>query len=155
MAVKHNHLSNETGAASNERSYDTQVYLDENDIKYLDERGVIIGSHSSTHRVLSECDDEELKQEVLENKLYLEGLLGKKVEHLALPYGKREHYNERVLKFCNSVGHNYVYSTNPSYFSTANPPRGLRTIPRISFLNESKEEMLFYINRPLFRRIDI
>lgn len=154
-AVKHNRLFYGQEYSASNRTYDRKVFLDENDIKYLDERGEVIGSHSSAHKVLSECGDEELKEEVLGNKLYIESLLGKQVRHFALPFGKREHYDERVLQYCHSVGHDYVYSTNPSYFSSADPSFSRGLIPRISLLNQSREETLFYINRPLFKKIDI
>ncbi len=137
------------------RSYDRKVFLDEEDVKHLAGRGVCIGSHSSTHRVLSACGDEELREEVLENKVYVESLIGGEAKHLALPFGKREHYDERVLRFCYSVGHDYIYTTNPTYFIGAHPSSARRPIPRVTFLNESKEEMLFYINRPLLKTIDI
>src|SRR5437879_6095862 len=102
MAIKHNRLSNSPEESPVEKNLPNKVFLDENDIKYLFEKGVIIGSHSSTHKVLAQCDDGELRKEVLDNKLYIEGVLGKPVKHMALPFGKREHYNEHVLEYCYS-----------------------------------------------------
>lgn len=154
-AIENNRLFYGAGSPEINRSYDRKVFMDEDDVRYLAGRGVRIGSHSSTHRVLSECGEEELREEILGNKLYVERLVGERVKHLALPFGKREHYDERVLRFCHSVGHDYVYTTNPTYFSRARPAPDRRPIPRVSFLNESREEMLFYINRPLLKRIDI
>ena len=116
MAIKHNRLFYGTGVPDINRTYDRKVFLDEGDVKELAAKGVVIGSHSSTHKDLAECDDASLKEEVLDNKLYIEGLTGAAVRHLALPFGKREHYNERVLNYCYSVGYDYVYTTNPSFF---------------------------------------
>lgn len=152
MAIKQNRLFYGAEAESINRNYDAKVYLDEDDIKRLATKGVGIGNHSATHKVLSECDEATLREEVLDNKTYIESLIGTDVKHLALPFGKREHYNERVLKFCYSVGHDYVYSTNPSYFELK---RGHKLIPRVSILNESAEELSFVINRPLVKKIDI
>ena len=129
-----------------------RAYLDEAEIQQLVAAGVTIGSHSATHKVLAECDEAALKEEVLDNKLYLEHLTGSEVRHLALPFGKREHYNEKVLDYCYSVGHQYVFSTNPSYFELKSQQR---LIPRIALLNETPEELLFAINRPLLKKIDI
>jgi len=151
-AIKHNYLFYGSDVPGVNRIYKEKVFLDEGDIKDLAAKGVTIGSHSSTHKVLAACDEAALKEEVLDNKLYIESLTGTKAHHLALPFGKREHYNERVLKFCYSVGHDYVYSTNPSYFEFK---RGQKLIPRVSILNESAEELLFAINRPLVKKIDI
>lgn len=152
MAVKQNRLFYGAEAQSINRSYDAKVFLDEDDIRQLAAQGVAIGNHSATHKVLAECDEATLKEEVQDNKEYIEKLTGTAVKHLALPFGKREHYNERVLNFCYSVGHDYVYSTNPTSFEVA---RGQRLIPRVSILNEGAEELLFMINRPLVKKIDI
>jgi len=152
MAVKQNRLFYGADAPDINRAYDAKVFLDEDDITKLAAEGVAIGNHSATHKVLAECDETTLREEVLDNKIYIEGLTGTAVKHLALPFGKREHYNERVLDFCYSVGHDYVYSTNPTSFDAA---RATRLIPRVALLNESAEELLFMINRPLVKKIDI
>jgi peptidoglycan/xylan/chitin deacetylase (PgdA/CDA1 family) len=152
MAVKQNRLFYGADVPSINRSYDAKVFLDEDDIKQLATKGVAIGNHSATHKVLAECDEATLKEEVLDNKEYIEKLTGTTVKHLALPFGKREHYNEHVLNFSYSVGHDYVYSTNPTSFDAA---RKQRLIPRVSILNEGAEELLFMINRPLLKKIDI
>jgi len=152
MAIKHNRLFYGAGVPDINRTYDRKVFLDEGDVKELVAEGVVIGSHSSTHKDLAECDDASLKEEILDNKLYIEGLTGAAVRHLALPFGKREHYNERVLNFCYSVGHDFVYTTNPSFFDLTN---GERLIPRVAILNESAEELFFTINRPLLKKVDI
>jgi len=148
-AIKHNRLSNGVETLN---TGDRRLFLDESDIKELVRQGILIGNHSSTHRVLTNCDEKGLRQEVLENKLYLEDLTGTKIKHLALPFGKREHYNAKVLDYCYSAGHQYVYTTNPTSFD---PTRNERLIPRVSILNESSEELFFLINRPVLKRIDI
>jgi peptidoglycan/xylan/chitin deacetylase (PgdA/CDA1 family) len=152
MAVKQNRLFYGAEVESINRAYERKVFLDEADIKQMAAKGIAIGNHSATHKVLSECDEVTLKEEVLDNKTYIESLTGTAVKHLALPFGKREHYNEQVLNFCYSVGHEYVYSTNPTSFEAT---RGQRLIPRVSILNEGAEELLFMINRPLLKKIDI
>ena len=156
MAIKHNRLFYGPEDPSINRTYDSKVFLDEADIRQMAAQGISVGSHSSTHRVLADCDEAGLREEVVENKLYIESLTGTKVKHIALPFGKREHYNEQVLNFCHSVGHDYVYTTNPSYFDLALGQRLIpRLIPRLGVLNESREELFFLINRPLVKKIDI
>jgi peptidoglycan/xylan/chitin deacetylase (PgdA/CDA1 family) len=152
MAIKHNRLFYGASVPDINRTYDKKVFLDESDVKELAAEGVVIGNHSSTHKDLAECDAASLKEEVLDNKVYIEELTGAAVRHLALPFGKREHYSEHVLNFCYSVGHDYVYTTNPSFFDLTN---GERLIPRVAMLNESAEELFFTINRPLLKKIDI
>jgi peptidoglycan/xylan/chitin deacetylase (PgdA/CDA1 family) len=152
MAIKHNQLFNGPEASNPNAARAEQLYLDEAGVKELSDNGVTIGSHSATHKVLSQCDDAALREEVLDNKLYIESLTGREVRHLALPFGKREHYNQKVLDYCYAVGHDYVYSTNPSSFESS---KHGRLIPRVALLNETPEELLFAINRPLLKKIDI
>ena len=152
MAIKQNRLFYGSEDPSVNRTYERKVFLDEEDVAQFASQGIQVGSHSSSHRVLSECDEATLREEVLENKVYLESLTGTKVRHIALPFGKREHYNQRVLNYCHSVGHDYVYTTNPSYFELGS---GQRLIPRLPLKNESPEELFFIINRPLVKKVDI
>jgi peptidoglycan/xylan/chitin deacetylase (PgdA/CDA1 family) len=135
------------------KHYDSQIFLNAEDIKYLHEKGVTIGSHSSNHRSFAKCDAKMLAEEIGDNKLFLENLLKSEVLHLAIPYGKREHYNASAIEYGKSVGHKYIYSTNPIYFSNAVATGSL--IPRIGITNQSKEELCFLINRPMVRKIDI
>jgi peptidoglycan/xylan/chitin deacetylase (PgdA/CDA1 family) len=136
------------------RRHTSKVYLDESDVKELYRKGVTIGSHSSSHSVLSECDLDELQAEIGGNKTYLENLLGEHITHFAIPYGKKEHYNEQVVGFCRSVGHKFVYSSNPTYFSGSDIS-SLPLIPRLGFTDQSAEEVLFIVNRPMVKRVNV
>ena len=139
------------------RKYDCQVYLDREDVKHLARNGVTIGSHTASHRTLSDCDEQALREEILENKKYLENLVGSEAAHLALPYGKREHYNQATLEYCRQAGHRFVYSTNPVYFKGAWSANGdaMKAVPRVGLTNQTRKELCFLINRPLVRKIEI
>lgn len=155
MAVVDNKLLNDSENAKLENPGNEKVFLDESDVQSLSRAGVIIGSHTATHRKLVDCDDQMLASEIEGNKDYLERITGQTVRYLALPFGKREHYNEHVLDHCRRAGHEFVFSTNPTFFdsSSACYQRGL--IPRIGLTNQSLAEIKFMINRPLFKTIDI
>src|SRR5229473_2517850 len=60
-AIKHNRLFYGTGVPSINRTYERKVFLDESDIRELAAKGVVIGSHSSSHKVLAECDETSLR----------------------------------------------------------------------------------------------
>ncbi|HEY6232020.1 MAG TPA: polysaccharide deacetylase family protein [Pyrinomonadaceae bacterium] len=132
-----------------------KIFLNADDIRFLHDQGVTIGSHGATHRLLRDCDDEALRDEIDGNKIYLEKLIGSDVRHLALPFGKREHYDERVLRQCFESGHAYVYSSNPTFFDASAPSYKKKLIPRIGVLNDTPAELTFLINRPLLKTIDI
>lgn len=133
--------------------HEAQVFLNAEDVKYLYNKGVTIGSHSSNHQCFANCDESALAVEIGENKVFIEDLLGTKVEHLAIPYGKKEHFNQKAVEYGWSVGHKYIYATNPVYFSAPFPEYSL--IPRIGITNQTAEELCFLINRPLVKKIDI
>ena len=154
-AIKHNRLSNGGNPADPLQEFSSKVFLGEDDVRYLSERGVLIGSHSSNHKILSACTDKELHEEIFENKSYLESLTKHEVNHIALPFGKREHYNDRVLDFCSRAGHDFVYTSNPTYFEPEKLGVRPSVIPRIGLTSESAAELMFLINRPLIRRIEI
>jgi len=64
-------------------------------IAELVELGHEVGSHTCTHKVLTELPQKELEQELRESKKYLEDVLGREVRGLAYPYGL---YNIRVIR---------------------------------------------------------
>lgn len=124
-----------------------RFFLGEQDVTEIARAGVIVGSHTASHPVLSACTDAELRLEIEGNREFLEGLTGKPVHHLALPYGKRRHYSERVIQSCRNAGHRWVYSTNPALLPPEDSPS--IALPRISLLNQSLAEIRFILNRAL------
>jgi peptidoglycan/xylan/chitin deacetylase (PgdA/CDA1 family) len=155
MAIKENRLFYGTEVPSINRHYEQKVFLDESDIRDLAAKGVTIGNHSSTHKVLAGCDEATLRHEILENRLYLESLTGNPVKHFALPFGKREHYDQHVLDLCRITGHEFIFSTNPTFFEPSTAGCQHRPIPRIGLTDETPAAVTFTINRPLFKTIDI
>jgi peptidoglycan/xylan/chitin deacetylase (PgdA/CDA1 family) len=130
-----------------------KIYADENDVRFLHANGVLIGSHASSHFVLSQCPLDEVQRLARENRLFLEGLLNTRIEHFSIPFGKKEHYNEQVLD-CLQKEYKYIYNSNPDMVPLPgefNP----RCIPQISFANAGLPEAIFYLNRTFVTRVDI
>jgi peptidoglycan/xylan/chitin deacetylase (PgdA/CDA1 family) len=155
QAVKSNRLSYSLKYAALNQEYEEKVFLDENDLRELDQNGVLVGNHSMSHKILSECDPQTLEQEVLENRRYLENVLQKPVRHLAIPYGKHVHYNSDVITSCRQFGNDYIYSSNPIPFrgSSVEPARDL--IPRIGLTCENSRTLCLLLNRAHFKKIDL
>lgn len=155
-AIRENRLDNLALFEPPSYPTDLRIYLDAAEIAEMARSGVQIGSHTTGHAPLAGRSDGELDEQIVANKAYLESLVQAPVRHLALPYGKKEHYDRRALDRCFSSGHTYVYSTNPALFSAENVGRYRNDpVPRIGFTNETKQELLFVLNRPLFRTIDL
>lgn len=129
------------------------VYMDENEIKLLHQRGVIIGSHTVNHPVLACCSKEMQKTEIIENKEYIDKLLNQDTIHFAFPFGKKEHFNDETIKILKEQGHLYNYTSNPISFNSSTIKTGF--IPRIGVLNDSDKELMFYINRQFFKKIQL
>lgn len=86
----------------------TNGYLTIDQIKELDDLGFQFGSHTWSHKYLSKFDDDGLKHEIVDSKVYLERLLGHSCESICFPMGD---YSDRVLKFCKEAGYKDVYSS--------------------------------------------
>ena len=83
--------------------------LDESQIKWLDEKGFIIGGHTQTHppdlKLLKGMD---LLDEIQGNKNWLEWIIGKKIEWFCYPRGK---YSEATVEAVKMCGFKYARTT--------------------------------------------
>ena len=57
-----------------------------------------IGCHTSNHFNLSCLKFSDQKKEIIENKIYLEKNIKKKIRFFAYPFGNREHYNKNSIE---------------------------------------------------------
>lgn len=134
--------------------FDRKVFLDVEDVRSLKAQGVRFGSHSRSHRALASCDGSQLEAEIEDNRSFLQDRLQITSRHFALPFGKKAHYTAAVLEALGRHGYEYVYTTNPVYLGAATPGRP-RLVPRIGVANQDPAMLLFYVNRPFFRTIDL
>jgi len=132
-----------------------KIYMDENEIKILQSEGVLVGNHSKDHFVLSSCKDNMLREQITENALFLEELIKVKTTHFAIPFGKREHYNQQVIQEIQRAGHKFIYSTNPARFKREDIIKGEFVIPRIGVTEENSRELLFSLNRAFFKKLEL
>jgi peptidoglycan/xylan/chitin deacetylase (PgdA/CDA1 family) len=80
------------------------------DLKYLRKNGVLIGSHSVTHRPLTALSQAEALTELTESRQVLERILGEKVVLFALPYGAS---SPDVLRLSREAGYDRVFLCAP------------------------------------------
>lgn len=86
----------------------TPGYMTADQIKELSSLGFLFGCHTWSHKYLSAFDDEGLKHEIVDSKVVLEELLGKKCEAICFPMGD---FSDRVLKFCVEADYKDVYAS--------------------------------------------
>ena len=90
-------------------------HLDENQLVELSNNPLItIGSHTDSHKRLSNLDNEDVLNELICSKEILESLLGVNVNDLCYPEGK---FDKRVIRFAKDVGYINQYSLIPGPFS--------------------------------------
>lgn len=83
----------------------TSHFLDKRQLRQLHEGGFEIGSHSMTHRHLSDLGDGELRKEVQASKDRLEQIVGVPVVHLSCPNGR---WSPRVAHFAREAGYQTI-----------------------------------------------
>lgn len=84
-------------------------YMTWQQIRELKDAGMFIGSHSMTHRIITELNDEEIDYELYESKKILEDNLGCAVHCFSVPKGL---YNEKIIQKAKSVGFKAVFTSN-------------------------------------------
>jgi len=102
-------------------------FLSWNQIHEISQAGILIGSHSLSHRWLPDLtDNEELRREVVDSKKRIEDRLGKEVRHFSYPVGG---VNERVVDQVRGAGYKagWVAGARPSV-STREPLFSIRRV---------------------------
>ena len=64
-------------------------YLSKKEIKYIASLGMVIGSHSESHTLLSRLSYKQQYKEIKNSKTFLEEIINKKVETFCYPYGRK------------------------------------------------------------------
>lgn len=85
-------------------------YLTWEEIRSLQECGVVFASHTWSHRSLTEVKPFELKHELFDSREELEQRLGHKVDWLCFPRGL---FSLRVLDACEEAGYSMLFTSVP------------------------------------------
>ncbi len=95
-------------------------YMTAGDLRYLNRRGMTIGSHGRTHAVLPLLSAERLHEELAESRRRLEDILGGEVTAFSVPRGFCDH---RVLAAAAGAGYERVFVSSPPRGDTVGIPR--------------------------------
>ena len=90
-------------------------FLDADSVRSLARSGFEFGSHSHTHRILTQLADAEVKYELSESKAALETILGKEVKYFCYRGG---HYNDRVKALLREAGYVAAVCSKPGLNTT-------------------------------------
>ena len=90
-------------------------FMSEKNLKDLSNNSLItIGSHTCNHKDLTKLHTEEVLNELIESKSYLENLLGKEVYSMSYPFGK---YNNFIKQKVLEAGYKLAFSSK-FYFNS-------------------------------------
>ena len=99
-----------------------RTFLSWDELRRLADAGWTVGSHTMTHRALTEISDHELKYELVESKRKIEEAMGREVRFLAYPYGRCD---SRVAAAALAAGYDFGIALAP-------PKPGRMAVPRRS-----------------------
>lgn len=85
-------------------------YLSKKEIKYIASLGMVIGSHSESHTLLSRLSYKQQYKEIKNSKTFLEEIINKKVETFCYPYGRKFSYNQNTINILKKLKFKLGYS---------------------------------------------
>lgn len=129
-----------------------RVFLNSDELLALHRRGVPIEDHGWSHTVLSRSDEATLTEEITATRVLIQDITGRLPRHFAIPFGKKEHYDEAIVERIQRLRGTTAHSSNPDRIRRFGP--GM-LVPRIIVQNETVPQLAFLINRTLVRRIDL
>ena len=89
----------------------SEEILNVDDIKLMKSDGIDFGSHTRTHKTLTEIDINTATEEIHNSKTELKRLLNEKIDIFAYPRGKRAHFNEDIKAQVKRSGYKAAFTT--------------------------------------------
>jgi peptidoglycan/xylan/chitin deacetylase (PgdA/CDA1 family) len=114
-------------------------YLSHSQLRELSDSGFEIGSHSMTHRYLSDLSKEELYFEISQSKTHLEQIIGKNIDHLSCPGGR---WTKTAAQIAEQSGYT---SMATSQIGTINSKSSLFSLARIPIMRHTGMESFEHI----------
>jgi peptidoglycan/xylan/chitin deacetylase (PgdA/CDA1 family) len=85
-------------------------YMSWEQVKELDNEGMVIGSHGTTHRILTVLNDDELNYELSMSKKIIEDNLKHSIDYISIPRG---FYNKKIIDKAKEFGYKAVFTSDP------------------------------------------
>ena len=102
-----------------------EFYMSSDEIKYLSDMGMIIGSHAVSHNLLSRLNEDEQRNEIKNSKELIEDIIKKRCNFFCFPYGGEDSYNSLTLKILKEFNYSYSFTVQSRDFDKED----LKTIP--------------------------
>ena len=95
-------------------------YLNKKEIKYISSLGMIVGSHSHSHTLLSRLSYKKQLNEIKSSKKLLQNILKKEVNLFCYPYGGKRSYNLNTLNILKKLNFKLAYSVEHKDINISN-----------------------------------
>jgi peptidoglycan/xylan/chitin deacetylase (PgdA/CDA1 family) len=109
-------LESKTGSAGDQLAALESRAMNWNQVRAMSSAGIEFGSHTVTHPILANLNDEELNFELVESRRVIEAQIGKSVSVISYPVGGRSAFNGRVQDAVAQAGYrlglSYIPGTN-------------------------------------------
>ncbi len=107
------------------------VYMTEEQLKAMHEAGMIIGSHTISHPVLSRLTKEQQQREIADSFVALEKIIGDASSRtFCYPYGGKHTYDDTTIAILNDLGCICSYDVNPRDIEQDDLENNLQSLPR-------------------------
>lgn len=108
------------------------LFLDWDQVRKMRDLGMAIGSHTCSHRILSQLRLDEQEQELAESKRIIEAAIGDEVMSLAYPVGGVETFTAATRQMAEQCGYRLAFSFPVGGGASRNPAGCPLALPRIS-----------------------
>jgi len=99
--------------------YENDIVINEKQLMEINQNGFELLSHTVSHRVLTELDDNTLKAELSNSKSALEKMLGREVCGISYPHGE---YNPKVCNAAKQTGYKLGFTIEPAVVNASTDP---------------------------------
>lgn len=107
-------------------------YLDESGLRALVEAGMVVGSHSVSHRVMAQLDAEAQLREISDSFRWLESVIGSGTPRtFCYPYGGAHTFTSATEAILERSGVIWSYSVDPRPIDSADLDHARHALPRI------------------------
>ena len=103
-------LSEACGVALPDHALRDRQLMTWDQIREAGRRGIAIGSHTHTHRVLAGLTEEDQRWELLQSKAALEAQIGRPVRTLAYPVGGYQNFTAVTMRLARDCGYEGAFS---------------------------------------------
>ncbi len=89
-------------------------YLNEIEVAKISDSGFEIGSHTCSHRLLSNLTEKEFTNELRNSKVMLTEIVEKEISSFCFPFGGKNSYNSLIINELFNSGYSESFSVSPS-----------------------------------------